>query len=87
MCRGRAVANYIEVTSGIPRESELRAKSTGKIELAVGTMSSGQGHETSYAQVAGEWLDLPIESIDFIANDTDKISVGGGSHSGRSCAW
>ena len=85
MCRGRAVANYIEVTSGIPRERvELRAKSTGKIELAVGTMSSGQGHETSYAQVAGEWLDLPIESIDFIANDTDKISVGGGSHSGRS---
>ena len=47
-------------------------------------MSSGQGHETSYAQVAGEWLGLPIERIEFIANDTDKISVGGGSHSGRS---
>ncbi len=85
LCRGRAIANYIEVTSGIPRERvELKAQSTGKIQLAVGTMSSGQGHETSYAQVAGEWLGLPIERIEFIANDTDKISVGGGSHSGRS---
>ena len=35
------MANYIEVTSGIPRV-ELRAKPTGKIELAVGTMVAGK---------------------------------------------
>ena len=62
VCAEEGGSNYIEVTSGIPRERvELRAKSTGKIELAVGTMSSGQGHETSYAQVAGEWLGLQLK--------------------------
>ena len=50
LCRGWAIANYIEVTSGIPRErAELRVCKDGQIDLVVGTMSSGQGHETSYA--------------------------------------
>ena len=85
LCRGWAIANYIEVTSGIPRErAELRVCRDGKIELVVGTMSSGQGHETSYAQVVSDWLGVPFDSVRFIANDTDRVTVGGGSHSGRS---
>jgi len=83
--RGIAVANYIEVTSGIPRErAELRALADGTIELVVGTMSSGQGHETSFPQLAADWLDVPFERIRYICNDTERVSVGGGSHSGRS---
>ncbi len=83
--RGMAVANYIEVTSGIPRErAELRALADGTIELVVGTMSSGQGHETSFPQLAADWLGVPFERIRYVANDTDRVSVGGGSHSGRS---
>lgn len=84
-CRGIAVANYIEVTSGIPRErAELRPLACGDVELVIGTMSSGQGHETSFCQVVADWLDLPLERIRFVANDTDRVTVGGGSHSGRS---
>ena len=83
--RGIGLANYIEVTSGIPRErTELIVCPDGAVELVVGTASSGQGHETSFAQVASEWLDVPFDRIRFIANDTDRVSVGGGSHSGRS---
>ena len=85
LLRGIAVANYIEVTSGIPRErAELRALADGAVELVVGTMSSGQGHETSFPQLAADWLGLPFERIRYVANDTDRVSVGGGSHSGRS---
>ncbi len=85
LCRGIAIANYIEVTSGIPRErAELRALADGTIELVVGTMSSGQGHETSFPQLAADWLDVPFERIRYICNDTERVSVGGGSHSGRS---
>ena len=85
LLRGIAVANYIEVTSGIPRErAELRALADGAIELVVGTMSSGQGHETSFPQLAADWLGVPFERIRYICNDTDRVSVGGGSHSGRS---
>ncbi len=83
--RGIAVANYIEVTSGIPRErAELRALADGTVELVCGTMSSGQGHETTFPQVASQWLEVPFANIRYIANDTDRVSVGGGSHSGRS---
>ena len=84
-CRGIAVANYIEVTSGFPRErAELKLCEDGSIELVVGTMSSGQGHETTFCQLLAEWLQVPFERIRFIANDSDRVSVGGGSHSGRS---
>ena len=85
LCRGIAVANYIEVTSGIPRErAELRALGDGTVELVVGTMSSGQGHETSFPQLVADWLGIPFERVRHVANDTDRVSVGGGSHSGRS---
>ena len=85
LCQGIAIANYIEVTSGIPRErAELRALVDGTIELVVGTMSSGQGHETSFPQLAADWLGVPFECIRYICNDTERVSVGGGSHSGRS---
>ena len=85
LLRGIAVANYIEVTSGIPRErAELRALADRTIELVVGTMSSGQGHETSFPQLAADWLGVPFERIRYISNDTERVSVGGGSHSGRS---
>ena len=83
--RGIAVANYIEVTSGIPRErAELRALGDGAVELVIGTMSSGQGHETSFPQLVADWLGVPFERVRHVANDTDRVSVGGGSHSGRS---
>lgn len=83
--RGIAVANYLEVTSGIPRErAELRFNPDRTIDLVVGTMSSGQGHETSFPQLISDWLGAPFDRIRFIANDTDRVTVGGGSHSGRS---
>lgn len=83
--RGIGVANYIEVTSGIPRErAELTALGDGMVELVVGTMSSGQSHETTFPQLVAEWLEVPSERVRFIANDTERVSVGGGSHSGRS---
>ena len=83
--RGIGVANYIEVTSGIPRErAELTVLADGTVELVVGTMSSGQSHETTFPQLVAEWLQVPFEDVRFVANDTDRVSVGGGSHSGRS---
>jgi carbon-monoxide dehydrogenase large subunit len=50
----------------------------------MGTMASGQGHETSFAQLVTEWLGVPFESIVYVAHDTARVHAGGGSHSGRS---
>src|SRR5499433_1322059 len=83
--RGIGLANYIELTMGYPREwSEVKVLPSGIVEVAVGTLSSGQGHETSFAQCVSEWLGVPFESVRLVQGDTDIIPVGGGSHSGRS---
>jgi aerobic carbon-monoxide dehydrogenase large subunit len=83
--RGIGVANYIEVTSGFPRErTEITVLPGRRVELVMGTMDSGQGHETSFAQLVTEWLGVPFESVSYIAHDTERVAAGGGSHSGRS---
>jgi carbon-monoxide dehydrogenase large subunit len=83
--RGIGLANYVEITSGAPRErTEITVKPEGRVELVMGTMSSGQGHETSFAQLVTEWLGVPFASIDYVAHDTARVAAGGGSHSGRS---
>jgi aerobic carbon-monoxide dehydrogenase large subunit len=83
--RGIGVANYVEVTSGNPRErTEITVRPDRTVELVMGTMSSGQGHETSFAQLVTEWLGVPFESIGYVAHDTARVHAGGGSHSGRS---
>jgi aerobic carbon-monoxide dehydrogenase large subunit len=82
---GIGLANYIEGAGGFPRErAEVTVEPEGRVELVLGTMNSGQGHETSFAQLLTQWLGVPFESVDFVAHDTDRVSVGGGSHSGRS---
>jgi carbon-monoxide dehydrogenase large subunit len=83
--RGIGLANYIEATSGAPREySKVDVQPEGHVDVTVGTLSSGQGHETSFAQCIAEWLGTPVESIRLIQGDTDIVPVGGGTHSDRS---
>jgi aerobic carbon-monoxide dehydrogenase large subunit len=83
--RGIGLANYIECTMGYPREwSKITVKPEGEVEVAIGTLSSGQGHETSFAQCISEWLAVPFEQVKLVQGDTDIVPVGGGSHSGRS---
>ena len=83
--RGIGLANYVELTSGAPRErTEITVLPGGRVELVMGTMSSGQGHETSFAQLVTEWLGVPFETISYVAHDTARVAAGGGSHSGRS---
>ena len=82
---GLGLANYVESSIGAPRErAEITVKPAGRVGVVIGTQPSGQGHETSFAQVTADMLHLPVETVDIILGDTDIVSVGGGSHSGRS---
>jgi aerobic carbon-monoxide dehydrogenase large subunit len=82
---GLGISNYVESSIGAPRErAELTVKPEGRVGVVIGTQPSGQGHETSFAQVTADLLHLPVETVDIILGDTDIVSVGGGSHSGRS---
>ena len=82
--RGIAVANYVDTATGVPREkAEITVLPDGAVELVIGIVSQGQGHETSFAQLICEWLGVPIEAVRLVAGDTDRVTVGGGAHSGR----
>lgn len=82
---GRGFANYVESSTGAPREqAEITVRPEGGIEVVVGTQPSGQGHETSFAQVVADMLQTPVDNVRIVLGDTDVVSVGGGSHSGRS---
>jgi carbon-monoxide dehydrogenase large subunit len=82
--RGIGVGNYVDISTGVPREkAEITVKPDGVVELVIGIVSQGQGHETSFAQLVTEWLGVPIDSVRFISGDTDRVTVGGGAHSGR----
>ena len=82
---GLGLANYVESSIGTPRErAEIVVRPEGKVDVVIGTQPSGQGHETSFAQVVADTCGVPIETISIILGDTDVVTVGGGSHSGRS---
>lgn len=82
---GRGLANYVESSIGSPRErAEIAITPKGRVKVVIGTQPSGQGHETTFAQVVSSLLSVPVEAIDIVLGDTDVVSVGGGSHSGRS---
>ena len=40
-------------------------------------MPAGQGHETTFAQVIGEWLGVESERVRLITGDTDRMLAGG----------
>ena len=83
--RGIGIANYIELNTGMPRErTQITVQPEGRIDVVLGTLSSGQGHETSFPQLIVEWFGVELDQVRLITGDTDLMPVGGGSHSGRS---
>jgi carbon-monoxide dehydrogenase large subunit len=83
--RGIGISNYVETPVGIPHERvEVTVQSAGTVKLAVGTQSTGQGHETTFAQVMADLLGVRPEEIRFIGGDTALVASGSGTHSDRS---
>jgi aerobic carbon-monoxide dehydrogenase large subunit len=84
-CRGIGIAASIELNTGAPRErAEMTIDPSGTVELVLGTMSAGQGHETSFAQVISEWLGVEVDQVRLVTGDTTRVQAGGGSASARS---
>lgn len=85
MVRGLGVGCFLETARGQPSEAtEIRFHPDGSVALIVGTQSNGQGHETSYPQIAAELLGLPIEAFRYVQADTNAVATGGGHGGARS---
>ena len=81
---GLGLANYVESSIGAPKEQARITIRPDGVDVVIGTQPAGQGHETSFAQVVSDLLQVPVESVRIIMGDTDVVRAGGGTHSGRS---
>ena len=83
---GIGISMYVEVTAVLtPMEYGLaRVEPDGTIVVHSGTTSSGQGHETAYAQIASALLDVPIERVSVVQSDTGIVASGDGTYASRS---
>ena len=86
---GRGLAYYVEIAGGgsVEEFADVRVLEGGLIEVAVGTQSNGQGHETAYAQVVADRLGIPLEQVRIVQGDTARLDQGHGTGGSRSMAW
>ncbi len=82
--RGRSITYYVDNTGVFNERMELRFDPSGELTIVAGTLSHGQGHETSYAQMVADWLGVPEERIHLKQADTDEVAIGRGTYASRS---
>ncbi len=82
---GIGVACYVEICGFGPFEmGSVQVQANGKATVLTGTSPHGQGHHTSWAQIAAETLQIPMEDIVVRHGDTDVVRQGVGTFGSRS---
>ncbi|HZD55696.1 MAG TPA: xanthine dehydrogenase family protein molybdopterin-binding subunit, partial [Anaerolineales bacterium] len=71
---------------GLYESGIVRVHPTGNVSVFTGSHAHGQGHETTFAQIVADELGLPMEAIQIIHGDTDRIPFGTGTYGSRSAA-
>jgi aerobic carbon-monoxide dehydrogenase large subunit len=82
--RGRSITYYVDNTGVFNERMELRFDPSGEVTIVAGTLSHGQGHETTYAQMVADWLGVPEDKIHLLQADTDEVAIGRGTYASRS---
>src|SRR6202047_4199934 len=80
LVRGIGFASYVEVCGTMGEETaNVRLDPDGDIFILIGTQSSGQGHQTAYAQLVAAQFGLPPARVHVHQGDTDEIKTGLGT--------
>jgi carbon-monoxide dehydrogenase large subunit len=81
---GLGVACYVEGTGIGPYEgAKVQVQSNGKVSIATGIGTQGQGHFTVFAQIAADQLGVKVSDIDVVTGDTDQFYWGAGTFASR----
>jgi len=64
----------------------VRVNPDATVTVAIGTGPTGQGHETTWAQIVGDGLGIPVEDIRVLHGDTREHPMGIGTFGSRSIA-
>jgi len=80
LIRGIGLASYVEICGVMGEETaNVRLDPGGDVTVLIGTQSSGQGHQTAYAQIIAEQFGLPPERVHVRQGDTGEIATGLGT--------
>ena len=84
---GIGLSTYLEICGDGPgsvQGGHVRMSPSGSVVAATSTVENGQGHGTSYARVVAETLGVPVEDVEVVEGDTDRVPEGGGTGGSRS---
>ncbi len=82
---GIGLSTYVEVTGAVLQEyGAVRLSPDGRVTVLAGTTASGQGHETTFAQLAAERFQVPMDRVSVIHSDTAAVARGFGTVGSRS---
>jgi carbon-monoxide dehydrogenase large subunit len=83
---GIGISAYVEITNGVLEEEFGAVEITGDGQALVrtGSFSQGQGHETTFAQIAADRLGLPVDQVTVLKGDTDTVARGTGTYGSKS---
>lgn len=83
--RGIGLAMYVEPCGGRRDQlAQIQFNADESVHLKIGSQSTGQGHETSYASIIGNYLGLSTKQIFVLQGDTEKLRYGKGTSGSRS---
>src|SRR5580698_447239 len=81
---GIGIACYVEGTGIGPYEgAKVQVQVNGKVSVATGIGTQGQGHFTSFAQIAADQLGVDVTDVDVVTGDTDQFYWGAGTFASR----
>jgi carbon-monoxide dehydrogenase large subunit len=81
---GIAVACYVEGTGIGPYEgAKVQVQANGKVSVATGIGTQGQGHFTVFAQIAADQVGVDVRNVDVVTGDTDQFYWGAGTFASR----
>ena len=81
---GLGIVSYVEGTGIGPYEgARVSVEPSGKVQLATGVGTQGQGHFTTFAQIVADQLGVGVTDVNVTTGDTREFSWGTGTFASR----
>ncbi len=81
---GIGLACYVEGTGVGPYEgAHVHIETSGKVKVATGLTTQGQGHQTAFAQVVADTLGVRFEDVEIVTGDTRRMPYAVGTFASR----
>ncbi len=80
------IIGQLGAVAALYESGQVRVHPTGKVSVFTGSHAQGQGHETTFAQIAADTLGVPLDDVEVVHGDTGRVPFGMGTYGSRSGA-